>query len=132
MRGLYGVLPQPIAILIPTAIRLHPDFGQKMVKQKAPVPFKIPKGLIVVVGFVTFGKRLTQCHGVGPFTSHTNMIKVNRVVKFVLLRNYHNGIARNFLLNSNIDAEEKKDDNRTKEYDRYYLVFPFHPLSFQH
>ncbi len=51
-------LPQPIAILIPAAIGLHPDFGKKMMKQKASVPFEIAKGLIMLVWFVPFGKRL--------------------------------------------------------------------------
>lgn len=68
----------------------------------------------------------------GRFTDHTSMIKVNRVIEFVLIRDDHDGIARNGFLNRNIDAEEKKDDERTKEYDGYYFVFLFHPVSFQH
>ncbi len=51
-------LPEPIAVPIPTAIRLQPDFGEKMMKQKPPVPFKITQGLIMVVWFVPFGERL--------------------------------------------------------------------------
>jgi hypothetical protein len=70
-------LPQPIAVLIPTAIRFQPDFGKKMMKQKTPVAFKITQGLIMVVWFVPFGERLGQRHGIGPFTNHTSMIKVN-------------------------------------------------------
>jgi hypothetical protein len=58
MRGARRDLPQPIAIPVPTAIRLHPDFGKKMMKQKAPVAIKVPKGLIVLVWFVPPGKRL--------------------------------------------------------------------------
>lgn len=55
------------------------------------------------------------------------MIKVNGVIKLVLLRDYHDGISRNFLFNRYIDAEEKKDDESTEEYDGYYLVFLSHP-----
>lgn len=43
MRWARRDLPQPIAIPIPTAVGLHPDFGEKMMKQKASVPFKIAK-----------------------------------------------------------------------------------------
>ena len=53
----YRGLPEPIAVPIPTAIGLQTDFGKEMMKQKAPVPFKIPKGLIMVVRFVPPGKR---------------------------------------------------------------------------
>ncbi len=60
------------------------------------------------------------------------MIKVNGVIEFVLIRNDHDGIARNSFFNRNIDAKEKEDDERTKEYDGYYLVFLSHPVSFQH
>ncbi len=58
MRGPGSDLPEPIAVLIPTAIDLHPDFGKKMMKQKACVPLKIAQGLIMLVWFVSFGKRL--------------------------------------------------------------------------
>jgi hypothetical protein len=125
-----GHLPQPIAIFIPTAVDLHPDFGKKMMKQKASVPLKITKGLIMIVWFVSFGKRLAQGHCFGRFPGQTNMIKVNGVIEFVLNRDYHDGIAWNFLLNRHIDAEEKKDNETTEKYDGYYLIFLPHPLPY--
>lgn len=86
----------------------------------------------MVVWFVPFGERLGYRHRIGPFADHTSMIKVNRVIKFVLIRNDHDGITRNGFLHRYIDAEEKKDDERTKEYDGYYFVFLSHPVSFQY
>jgi hypothetical protein len=51
-------LPEPIAIFIPTAIRLHPDFGENMMEKKTPISSEIAKGLIMGVWFVASGKCL--------------------------------------------------------------------------
>ena len=58
------------------------------------------------------------------------MIKVNGVIEFVLNRDYHDGITWNCLLNRHIDAEEEKDNERTENYDGYYLIFLSHPFHY--
>lgn len=97
-----------------------------MVEEKASVPFKIAEGMIMIVWSVFSRESLGECHRLGCFTGHTNMIKVNGVVKFVLFRNDDNGIARNSLFDGNVDTEEKKDHESTKEYYGCYLVFLSH------
>ena len=95
-------------------------------KEKTPVSSKITEVLAMFMWFVTLGQGFVQGHGLGRFSSHTNMVEVDGVVPFVLFRSDDNSITRHCFINSHIDTDEETDDNETDYYDSNYLVTLLH------
>ena len=117
-----GSLPEPVSVFIPSAVNGNAQFREEMMKEKTPVAFKITEVLAMFMWFVTLGQGFVQGHGLGRFSSHTNMVEVDGVVPFVLFRSDDDSITRHCFIDSHIDTDEETDDNETDYYDSNYLV----------
>ena len=95
-------------------------------KEKTPVSSKITELLAMFMWFVTLGQGFVQGHGLGRFSSHTNMVEVDGVIQFVLFGGDDDSIIRHCFIDSHIDADEETDDNETDSYDSDYLVTLLH------
>ena len=78
------------------------------------------------MGFVALGPGLVQGHGLGGFSGHAVVVKVDGVIEFILLCNDNEGIARHGLVHSDVKTEEKTNHNETEENDNNELIVLFH------
>ena len=79
------------------------------------------------VSFEAFGYGFGQGHCVRRFSGHTDMIKINGMKKLVLQSNDDDGIPGDFLVNGDVDAEEKAHQNQADDDYRYEFAFLPHP-----
>ena len=100
-------------------------------EHETAIPLEIAKGLTMLVGFVPFSNGLGKGHSLGRLIGNADVIKVNGMIELVFLGDYDNGIARDFFLNSDVNAQEEADDKKAKQDHNKCLVFFSHSLSFQ-
>lgn len=72
---------------------------------------------------VPFCLGLGQGHGLGRFTGHTNMVKVDGMVAFVLRGDDDDGVARNLFVNGDVNAQKKTDDEQAYDHDNGDFTF---------
>jgi len=85
----------------------------------------------MLVWFVPFSNGLGKGHGFSGLFRNAYVIKVDGMIEFVFLGDYDNGIARDFFLNRDVNAQEEADDKKAKQDHNKWLVFFSHCLSFQ-
>ena len=69
----------------------------------------------MLVWFVPLSNGFRKGHGSSGFFSNAYVIKMDGMIKFVFLGDYDNGIARNFFLNRDVNAQEETDDKKAKQ-----------------
>jgi hypothetical protein len=99
-----GVSPEPIAVLIPSAVVTDTEFRKDVLVKEERVSPEITQIYGNLVWLETFCLCLGQEHGLGCFAGYGAVVEVNRVVVFVLQRNHDHGVVGHFLINSDIDA----------------------------
>lgn len=85
----------------------------------------------MLVWFVPFSNGLGKGHGFSGLSRDAYVIKVDGMIELVLLGDYNDGIARDFFLNRDVNAQEEADDKKAKQDHNKCLVFFSHSLSFQ-
>jgi hypothetical protein len=85
----------------------------------------------MLVWFVAFSNSLGKGHGFGGLISNAYVIKVDGMIELVFLGDYDYGIARDFFVNRDVNAQEEADDKKAKQDHNKCLVFFSHALSFQ-
>lgn len=94
------------------------------------IPLEITKGLTMRVWFVSFSNGLGKRHGSSGLSRNTYVIKVDGMIEFILLGDYDNGIAWDFFLNHDVNAQEEADDKKTEQDHNKCLKFFSHSLLF--
>ena len=85
----------------------------------------------MLVWFVPFSDGLGKGHGFSGLFRDAYVIKMDGMIELVLLGDYNNGIARDFFLNRDVNAQEEADDKKAKQDHNKCLIFLSHSLSFQ-
>ena len=99
-----GVSPEPITVLIPSAVVPDTEFGEYVLAKEERVSPKITQIYGNMIWLEAFCLCLGQQHGLGCFAGDGAVVEVNGVVVFVLQRNHDHGVVGHFLINSDIDA----------------------------
>ena len=68
----------------------------------------------MLVWFIPLSNGLGKGHGFRGLFRNAYIIKVDGMIELVLLGDYDNGIARDFFLNRDVNAQEEADDNKAK------------------
>jgi hypothetical protein len=85
----------------------------------------------MLVWFVSLSNGLGKGHGSSGFSSNAYVIKMDGMIEFVLLGDYDNGIARDFFLNYDVNAQEEADEKKAEEDHNKCLALFSHSLLFQ-
>jgi len=99
--------PEPVPILVPSAIHGEAKLGEQIIKQELPVPLKISQLCAMRVRLITFRLCLRKGHSLSGLAGDTNGVEMYGMVKFVFLCNHNNGISRNLLVNRNVNTDKK-------------------------
>ena len=84
----------------------------------------------MLVWFISFGNGLGKGHGFSGLFGNAYVIKVDGMIEFVLLGDYDNGIARDFFLNHDVNAQEEADDKKAKQdHNKCLVPFSHSPYS---
>ena len=85
----------------------------------------------MLVRFESFRNGFGKGHGFGGLIRNAYVIKVDGMIELVFIGDYDNGVARDFFLNRDVNAQEEADDKKAKQDHNRCLVFLSHSLSFQ-
>jgi len=85
----------------------------------------------MLVWFVPFSNGLGKGHGFRGLFRNAYVIEVDGMIEPVLFGHYDNGIARDFFLNRDVNAQKEADDKKAEQDYNKCLVFLSHSLSFQ-
>lgn len=101
-----------------------------MVEEKSSIPSKIPQLFTVLVRLVPLCPGLGKGHGLRCFACNANVVEVDGMVEFVFQGNDDDCVTGDLLVNGDVDAQKKPDDEQA--YHNNNGNFAFFPAPHKH